>query len=219
MDQDIKILVVGGGAIGGITAALLKKASYNVEIAVRDTGYSTLISEKGIRISGICGDHTVKMPAYASITDIKEQKDVILLATKVTDMINAANTAIRLLKDDGYLVSLQNGICEDDLAQVLGKNRIIGCVTGWGATMEEHGKLIMTSKGDFIIGYPGREPDEFLNNLAHILSSAAPVIVTVISQGINTPSLLSTRVSHHSVQSAVLSWRDALCEKNSRNIY
>ncbi|HEX2967574.1 MAG TPA: 2-dehydropantoate 2-reductase [Bacteroidales bacterium] len=176
--QNPSILVAGGGAIGGITAALLKKASRDIEIVVRDEAYASLIREKGIEISGTCGNHVVRIPAYSSISDIKEKKDIIILATKATGMIDAALSLKTILGENGYLISLQNGICEDDLVSVIGKNGIIGCVTGWGATMERHGKLIMTSKGDFILGYPDREPDDFLSEIATILSSVVPSRVT-----------------------------------------
>ncbi len=174
----LKFLVVGAGAVGGITAAFLKKNGFDVEIVCKHEDYASLISTHGIEISGACGAFTVKIPAFASITQVKEEKDIVLLATKATDMIEAAKSADMVLKKNGFLISLQNGICEDDLAAILGKNRIIGCVTGWGATMESMGKLIMTSKGDFILGYPDRIPDDCLLNIAEILSSVVPVRTT-----------------------------------------
>lgn len=176
--SDLKFLVVGAGAVGGITAALLKKNGINVEIVCKHADYASLISTAGIETRGACGEFSVKMPAFASIAEVKEEKDIVLLATKATDMIEAANSIDRILKKDGFLISMQNGICEDDLAAVLGKNRIIGCVTGWGATMESMGKLIMTSKGDLILGYPHRIPDDFLFNIAEILSYVVPVKTT-----------------------------------------
>jgi 2-dehydropantoate 2-reductase len=174
----LKFLVVGAGAVGGITAALLKKNGTDVEIVCKYEDYASLISANGIEISGACGAFSVKIPAFASITQVKEEKDIVLLATKATDMIEAAKSIDRVLKKNGFLISMQNGMCEDDLADILGKNRIIGCVTGWGATMESMGKLIMTSKGDFILGYTDRVPDDFLFNIAAILSSVVPVKTT-----------------------------------------
>jgi 2-dehydropantoate 2-reductase len=174
----LKFLVVGAGAVGGITAALLKKNGTDVEIVCKHEDYASLISDNGIQVTGACGELSVRIPAFASITQVKEEKDIVLLATKATDMIEAAKSIDRVLKKNGFLISMQNGICEDDLAAVLGRNRIIGCVTGWGATMESVGKLIMTSKGDFILGYPDRIPDECLLNIAEILSSVVPVKTT-----------------------------------------
>lgn len=177
-NSDLSFLVVGAGAVGGITAALLKKKGVNVEIVCKYDDYASMISNKGIEVTGACGDYIVRIPCYASISEVKEEKDIVLLATKATDMIKVAGALDNILKKDGYLISMQNGICEDDLASVVGKHRVIGCVTGWGATMEAPGKIIMTSKGDFILGYPDKGPDDYLNTVAEILSCVVPVKTT-----------------------------------------
>ena len=157
---------------------MLKKNGIDVEIVCKHDDYASLISTTGIEITGACGEFTVKIPAFASIAQVKEKKDIVLLATKATDMIEVANSIDRVLKKDGFLISMQNGICEDDLAAVLGKERIIGCVTGWGATMESMGRLVMTSRGDLILGYPDRIPDDYLFKIADILSFVVPVKTT-----------------------------------------
>lgn len=174
----LKFLVIGAGAVGGITAALLRKNGINVEIVCKHADYASLISETGISVTGACGDFTVKIPAVASVSQVKEEKDIVLLAIKATDIMEVARSIDVILKKDGFLISLQNGICEDDLASILGKQRVIGCVTGWGATMKSMGKLDMTSKGDFILGYPDRDPDDFLLSIAEILSFVVPVKTT-----------------------------------------
>jgi 2-dehydropantoate 2-reductase len=176
--SDLKFLVVGAGAVGGITAALLRKNGVNVEIVCKYDEYASLVSESGIEISGVCGKFNIKMPAFASISEVKDEKDIVILATKATDMMDIAHSLNSILKKDGFLISLQNGICVDDLASVVGKDRVIACVTGWGATMESMGKPVMTSKGDFILGYPERMPDDFLLNIAGIFSSVVPARTT-----------------------------------------
>lgn len=174
----MKFLIIGAGAVGGITAAFLKKSGADVQLVSKYDDYASLISSQGIQVSGVLGEFIVKIPAVASVSQITEEKDVVILATKATDMMDVAHSLNTVLKKNGFLISLQNGICEDYLAAVIGKERIIGCVTGWGATMESKGKLEMTSKGDFIIGYPYKKCDEFLSGLAEILSSFIPVKTT-----------------------------------------
>lgn len=175
ISKELKFLVLGAGAIGGITAALMRKNGYDVEILCRDEGYASFISDHGLQVRGVCGSFTISIPAYSSLSDIQNRKDVILHATKATDMAEAARNTFPVLKENGFFVSMQNGICEDELGSVVGKEKIIGCVTGWGATMESRGVLNMTSRGDFILGYPGRKSDEFLESLAEALKSVVPV--------------------------------------------
>lgn len=177
-DKNVSILVVGAGAIGGITAALLKRVGYDVEIVCKYPEYARQIETKGLQISGMCGNFEITMPAWSNIRDVKGKKDLVLLATKATEMVEAAQELKPIIKGDGSVVSMQNGICEDDLSEVLGKEKVIGCVTGWGATMISQGILEMTSTGDFILGYTDRIADEYLFNIAEILSSVVPSAVT-----------------------------------------
>ena len=176
--KDFKFLVLGAGAIGGITAAALKRNGFDVEIICKYDDYATLISTQGIDVQGVHGSYNVKIPAYATPAEVKGKKDIIIHATKAANLVEAAKAALPVLKDDGFFISMQNGICEDKLAEVTGKDRVIGCVTGWGATMESQGKMIMTSHGDFIIGYPDKEPDELLTCVADALSAVVPVRTT-----------------------------------------
>ena len=175
---DLSLLVVGAGAVGGITAALLKKKGFNVEIACKYDDYASMISGNGLEVKGAAGDFKISMTAYSSVNQIKEQKDIILLATKATDMVEAARSILPILKENGHIVSLQNGLCENDLASVVGNERVVGCVVGWGATMEAQGKLFMSSTGDFILGYTDRKADEFLESLAAIMSAVVPARTT-----------------------------------------
>ena len=176
--SDLSFLVVGAGAIGGITAALLKRSGVNVEIVCRNEDYARRISAEGINVSGYAGEFNITIPAYSSVSAVKGKKDIVLLATKATDMIEAARSVSHILKQDGFLVSLQNGFCEDALAEIVGREKIVGCITGWGATMHSEGNLEMTSKGFFMIGYTDREPDAFLGKLADTLSSVVPARTT-----------------------------------------
>lgn len=176
--SDLKFLVVGAGAVGGITAALMKRNGLDVEIVCKYDDYASLISEEGISVSGVCGEFRIKIPAYSSVSGVREKKDIVLLATKATDLKEIAGLIVPVLSETGFVVFLQNGICEDTIASITGINRLIACVTGWGATMRSRGDLEMTSAGEFIIGYPEKKSDALLTEVAAALSSVVPVKIT-----------------------------------------
>jgi 2-dehydropantoate 2-reductase len=176
--KDLSILVVGAGAIGGITAAILKRSGYDAEIVAKYDDYARLISSSGFHITGARGNFIQTMKAWSAPTSETGKKDIIMIATKATDMIEAANEVLPLLKDDGLIVSLQNGICEDDLGKLAGREKVVGCVVAWGATMISRGELFMSSTGEFIIGYLDGKCDGRLENISEILSSIVPVRIT-----------------------------------------
>ena len=149
-NKELKIAVVGAGAIGGICAGLIKKAGYDVTVVVRREAHARQIMEEGIHIKGICGEFTVKMDAIAGVENLAPDLDLVLLGVKATALGDVVQQLISRLSPSAMVVSLQNGFCEDAIGKVLGRDRVIGCVTGWGATLHSDCDLEMTSTGDFI---------------------------------------------------------------------
>jgi 2-dehydropantoate 2-reductase len=179
--RESRIAVIGAGAIGGIVAALVRKGGYDVEIVCKHPDLAQKIRSRGLHVTGVKGDFSVSMPAVAEIGEMQGVKDVVFLATKATAMLEAARRLQPLLGEGSVVVSLQNGICEPALAQILGRGRIIGCVVGWGATMHAPGELEMTSTGEFVIGNIDGKPGPCLAPLQGIMNAVLP---TRISEGI-----------------------------------
>jgi 2-dehydropantoate 2-reductase len=178
LDKSADIVVVGAGAIGGVTAAAIKTAGWNVELVCKHQKIADLAMSTGLSICGIKGDRTVRLAAVPAITDLSGPKDLILLATKATDCVAAANDLLPFLRPDSVVVSLQNGICEDDIATVVGRERVMGCVVGWGASMLGPGKLEITSGGDFIVGNIDSQPDVNLPFVRDLLDNVVPARIS-----------------------------------------
>lgn len=176
--KDIKIAVIGAGAIGGVIAAFIAKAAYDVEVACKYEDLACKIRARGLHIFGVKGDHRISMPAVAKISELSGPKDIVLLAVKANDMLDAARELLPFLKATSMVVSMQNGLCEDALAQVFGRERTIGCVIGWGATMHSPGEIEITSRGEFVIGNIDNKPDERLPALKGILNAVLPVEIS-----------------------------------------
>jgi len=173
-----KILVVGAGAVGGITAAFLVHAGYDVEVICRSKELTALLRSHGLHIYGVKGEHRVRLRAVANVSELGERKDVVLMATKANDLASAAHGLLPFLKETSIVVSMQNGICEYALADIIGIERTIGCIVGWGATMRNPGDLEMTYKGRFIVGSINDKPDSRLVTIKNILSSVAPTTIS-----------------------------------------
>jgi 2-dehydropantoate 2-reductase len=176
--RNLKVAVVGAGAIGGICAVFIKKAGFNVQVVVRNREHAAQIRHKGITVSGIKGRITMKMDSVAGIENMVDDCDVILLCVKAVSMTEAAKKLKSRLKPETLVVSLQNGFCEQRLASILGRRNVTGCVTGWGATMHSLLELEMTSLGDFIIGSIDNEEDLRLKGVQAVLSSIVPVKIS-----------------------------------------
>ncbi|MFH1113918.1 MAG: 2-dehydropantoate 2-reductase [Pseudomonadota bacterium] len=176
--EDSRIAVVGAGAIGGITAAVFTRAGFDVEVVCKHQDAADRALDPGIHVSGVPGDFRVPVKAVKSISDLSGPKDVVFLAVKATDAVTAAGDLLPFLDNDSVLVSLQNGICEDALADVAGRRRVIGCVVGWGATMHGPAELEMTSGGEFLIGNIDHVDDVRLPAIQRMLNTLVPTRIS-----------------------------------------
>jgi 2-dehydropantoate 2-reductase len=176
--REAKIAVIGAGAVGGIIAGFIKMAGYNVEVACKHQKLADRIKSGQLHIFGRRGNYRVSIPAVAKISELNGPKDIILLAVKATDTLAAARELLPFLSDNSVVVSMQNGMLEDALAEIFGRERTVGCVIDLGATMHSPGELEMTVTGTFAIGYIDIKPDQRLLALKKILSAVLPVEIT-----------------------------------------
>jgi 2-dehydropantoate 2-reductase len=173
MDRKKRIAVIGPGAIGGTTAALLTSNGFDVTLVCKYPDLASKISQDGIRIHGLGKEMIIRIPAVATVQEMDGTFDLVLLATKAMDMADSAKDVLPLLRSDTKVVSMQNGIMEGDLAEIVGIERTVGCVVGFGATMEAYGTIELTSHGDMWLGYMDRDPDPDLIEISRILNVVA----------------------------------------------
>ncbi len=169
----MRICIIGAGAIGGVTAGVLAREGYRVQLVTRHEDMAEKISNSGLEVSGEAGDFTIKIPSVATAGELEGLFDYVLIASKADGLPEAARGVLPFLHENSRVVSMQNGICEDILAGIVGVERTVGCVVGWGATMHEPGRVEMTSGGEFVVGNWKREADEALEKLVGILGRVA----------------------------------------------
>jgi 2-dehydropantoate 2-reductase len=160
----MRIGLIGLGAIGGITAQRLLDAGLDVSLAAG-------------RHAGVIASKFPKARVGATLPD--NEYGLILLCVRSTEIERALTPAAPLLRSDGAVVCLQNGLPEERVARIVGANRVLGAVIGWSGTMTEPGEYVLTGGGAFILG--GDSPR--LEHARLVLSHAFPVHVTHNLQG------------------------------------
>lgn len=173
----MKVLVMGAGAIGGIAGAMMKKSGEDVTLADSFAEHVDRINGDGLRIVGEAGEHLVNVPAVVP-GDIEGEYDLAFLAVKAIDTDEALEALGGHLCGDGAVVSLQNGIIEDYIAESIGEKRTIGASTHFSATFEEPGLLNKTSHGGFVVGELDGSITERVKEAGRLLSSVRPSEVT-----------------------------------------
>jgi 2-dehydropantoate 2-reductase len=138
--NEMKIAIVGTGAMGSVYAALLGTAGHEIWAIDAWQAHVDAIGANGLRLEGASGDRTVRLHAT---TDAKEVGpcDLVIIATKVMHVAQAAEATKALLGKNTLVLSIQNGLGgPDTAARVLGRERVlVGVVGGFGASMKGPG--------------------------------------------------------------------------------
>lgn len=170
----MKIILVGAGSIGGTTAVMLKEKGHDIEIVEANATRAEKIRTEGITLTGALGNHTQKFTVYNNIDELTELYDVCIIATKYFALGPVGEQMIPHVKQDGLFVSMQNGICTGILADKVGKDKTVGVMIGFGATMLPNGDVNVTSGGELKIGRLNGVVDDKILALAEIYKALLP---------------------------------------------
>ena len=107
---------------------------------------------------------------------------MIFLAAKQKENAQIACFLNDYLKEDGALVSVQNGLPEEALCAVLGKDRVYGCALSWGAERTEAGRVRITSANGYRFSLGGCGKGERLSEIVRLLERLGVVTVGKIEE-------------------------------------
>ena len=156
----MSITIIGAGAIGGVIGAYLIKNGENVTFVDRDIDHVKEINSNGLTIHMKDNKFTVKAPAYTveEFLHTKESVDIVFLAVKAQHTKDAIQPFEKLMHENSFVVSFQNGLCEEVIASVVGKSRTVGCFVNLYADYIGPGNIEYGGVGSLYIGeIDGRE--------------------------------------------------------------
>jgi len=172
----MKAAIFGAGSLGTVMGAYLTKNGVNIDLVNRNKAHTEALKANGARITGTV-DMTV--PVHALFPEEMTGKyDIIFLMTKQLNNRETVTFLKEYLANDGLIVTLQNGIPEDGIAEIIGADRTIGCTVEWGATMTGPGESCLSSEPDSLSfhmgGMPG-VPQSSLDKVKSVLEKMCPV--------------------------------------------
>ena len=133
----MRTAIYGAGSLGTVLGAYLTKANVDVDLISRNRAHVEALSSKGAHVTGTV-DLTVPVRALLP-EQMTGRYDIIFLMTKQLNNPEVVTFLKDFLAPDGLIVTLQNGIPEDGIAEIIGADRTIGCTVEWGATFMEPG--------------------------------------------------------------------------------
>lgn len=148
---DDPVLVWGGGAIGGTLAAYWARAGIPVHMVDIDAEHVRLSAEHGLKIHGPVATFEQRVPG-STPQALKGRYSRIVLAVKAQATEAAAQALIPYLRDDGFVLSAQNGLNEITLSRLLGAERVMGCFVNFGADWQGPGDILYGNRGAVVVG-------------------------------------------------------------------
>ena len=148
-----KILIWGAGAIGGTVAAYIKRAGRDVTLVdiVPEHAEAVRDPARGLAITGPVEEFRIAIPALLpeQVTGVWRH---IFLAVKAHHTEGATRALTPHLAQDGYVLSLQNGLNERIIQRVVGADRTIGAFVNFSADWIAPGEIMFGSRGAVVLG-------------------------------------------------------------------
>lgn len=211
--------IYGAGSLGTILGAFITKNGGQIDLINRNKAHVEALKADGATVTGTL-NFKQKVSAY-TIDEMSGIYDVIFLMTKQQDNAAVVTKLKDFLAEDGVIVTLQNGIPELLIGEIVGEDRVLGCTVAWGATMQGPGVCELTSSPDsltFSLGCLGGKPNHHLEEVKSLLEMMGPVEIDSNFIGTRWSKLLINAA--FSGMSAVCgsTFGEAAADKGSRKI-
>lgn len=215
----MRAAIYGAGSLGTILGAYITKNGGKIELINRNKAHVEALQKNGAKVTGTV-EFSQPVKAYTP-AEMSGTYDIIFLMTKQQQNSEVVNYIKDFLAPDGVIVTLQNGIPEIEIGEIVGDDRVLGCTVAWGATMKEPGVCELTSAPDsltFSLGSLQTIPNPHINEVKALLELMGPVEIDNNFIGSRWSKLLIN--SAFSGMSAVLgcTFGEAASNKASRRI-
>ena len=177
------IAVLGAGAIGSSVGADLTEAGEDVVLidpwpahveAMRNGGLRVVMPDRDL-------ETLVRALHIGELASERPMFDIVLLAAKSYDTTWMCHLITPYLADDGLLVGLQNGMNEEMITPIVGRERTVACVVELSAEIWEPGLVQRdtTRSGTwFAVGELDGAITDRVEEVAALLRNSARVDVT-----------------------------------------
>lgn len=147
----LSIAVMGAGAVGCYFGAMLARAGHRVTLIGRQA-HVQAVQQHGLRLQTATEDIHVPMEASTEVSAV-QGADVVLFCVKSTDTETAARQIRPYLSEGALLLTLQNGVDNDERASVvLGDGHPVAPAVVYVATaMAGPGHVRHYGRGELVI--------------------------------------------------------------------
>ena len=172
----MRAAIYGAGSLGTILGAFITKNGGQIDLINHNKAHVAALKKDGAKVVGTL-EFTQKVTALTD-DEMTGKYDVIFLLTKQQKNREVVTFLKDFLAKDGVIVTLQNGIPELLIGEIVGEDRVLGCTVAWGATMKGPGVCELTSEPDsltFSLGSLSSKPNPHMDEVKAMLELMGPV--------------------------------------------
>ena len=214
---ETSVLVVGAGAIGGVTAAKMAGDVRRVAVLDANEEHIERMRGEGLLIDDLGEERRVPLDAHATPDELDGPFDFALLTLKAPHLESALEPLLEGALAETF-VSLGNGLVQERIAGIVGGERLIWGTVEWGSTNLGPGHLARTTRGPFIIGEPDGEIRDRTRLLADALGAVDEARVTENIRGqVWSKLLVNSALSGLGAVSGLL-YREVVADPEGREV-
>lgn len=179
-----KIAVLGTGAIGSSIGADLTLAGLDVTLIDQWPAHVEAMKNKGLQVRFKDGAEFQTPVTALHLCDLASTGagfDVVFLACKSNDTRWMSELIKPWLMDDGILVGTQNGMNDEAIASIIGRNRVAGCVVELQAELFTPGEIQRNTNREgswFTVGEHDGRLSPRIKDIAAIMSKVGRCDIT-----------------------------------------
>ncbi len=173
----MRFVVIGAGAIGGTVGAGLVRDGHEVLFCDADPLHVQAMNATGLTIEGPVEQFTVPVTAVLPAGLPDRVQAVVLLAVKAHHTAEAAGLLRGRLSGGSYVVTLQNGLTADAVADAVGRAAVLPAFVNFGADLLGPGRILRGNRGAIRVG----ELDGTISDRAVAVAAAVPDAVVTDS--------------------------------------
>lgn len=173
----MRFTIVGAGAIGATVGAYMARAGEDVTFVDNVREHVDAMMSKGLTIRGY--EETFTLPVRAlHPEEMTGPLEVVILAVKAQATEAAVRSILPHLGPESAILSLQNGLCEQSIARLAGRERTVGAFVNFSADYLEPGLIHYGSTGALYVGELDGRISDRVQEMARALSHWGKVQVT-----------------------------------------
>jgi 2-dehydropantoate 2-reductase len=147
----MEITIIGAGAIGGTLGARMTRAGHDITLCDADAAHVEAVRRDGLHIEGPVDDFVVRMPAITP-DELPDTVQHAIVAVKSLHTASAAALLRDRLAPDGHVLTVQNGLTADVLAEAVGAHRVVSSFVNFGADVLGPGRIVQGNVACFRVG-------------------------------------------------------------------